>query len=447
MAQELGFEKLTPIQQESIPHLLLKKDLIGQAATGSGKTASFSLPLLHQLHLDEKILQALVLVPTRELATQVVSEIRKWGRRMEGLQVFALTGGQSGRDQAEALDRGVQIAVGTPGRVADLIDRGRLDLSTLSTVVLDEADKMLEMGFAEELKFIMLQAPPQRQTVLFSATFPEAIVKISAQYQKKPVIVKIEADVEKIPAIEKFVYEVSSDDKMNALFRVLQQHPSESTIVFFNMKSAIQEVASRMGALDVSFGMLHGDLEQRDRDRVMAMFRNRSYRVLLATDVAARGLDIEDLGLVVNYDFPQSPDVYVHRMGRTGRAGKEGVAVVLADPRDTLRVAELEKATKSSFKRIPLGFKNQFGLPKELKQAVMATLWISGGRKDKLRAGDILGALTAGSSGLKASHIGKIEVHDKHTFVAVSSSLVDSAQEVLRSGKIKGQKFQIRLVK
>lgn len=446
VAQELGFEALTPIQRESIPHLLEGKDVIGQAQTGSGKTAAFSLPILNQIQLQDKSLQALILCPTRELASQVVVEVRKWGRRYTGLQVLALTGGQSGREQAESLERGVQIAIGTPGRVADLIDRQRLDISNIRTVVFDEADKMLEMGFADELRYIMQAAPEKRQTVLFSATFPDSIEGLSRKYQKNPVMVKIEDVTESLPAIEQYVYESSADEKLNILFRVLQQHPSESTIVFFNMKATVNEVAEKMVELGVSHGCLHGDLDQRERDRVMAMFRNGSYRILLATDVAARGLDINHLELVVNYDFPKQPDVYIHRIGRTGRAGKAGVAVTLADARDAIKVMELEKAAGTTFLRKTLGFKNQYGLNKELRQAPMATLSISGGRKDKLRPGDILGALT-GAGGLAAKDIGKIEVQDKYSYVAVAAGVANTALDCLRTGRIKGQKFQVKFVK
>jgi ATP-independent RNA helicase DbpA len=260
-------------------------------------------------------------------------------------------------------------------------------------------------------------------------------------------VVKIEEVSARLPAIEQYVYDTPAEDKMNTLFRVLQQHPSESTIVFFNMKATINEIAEKMDSLGVSYGCLHGDLEQRDRDRVMAMFRNGSYRILLATDVAARGLDIENLELVVNYDFPQQPDVYIHRIGRTGRAGKAGVAVTFTDPRDAVRIMELEKAAGTKFIRKPLGFKNPYGLNKELRQAAMTTLSISGGRKDKLRPGDILGALTGASGGLNAKQIGKIEIQDKYSYVAVATDVADVAMESLRLGRIKGQKFQVKFVK
>lgn len=446
VVKELGYEKMTSIQAQSIPQLLAGKDLIGQSKTGSGKTAAFALPILNKIELRDKGLQVLILCPTRELATQVVGEIRKLGRRYEGLQVIPLVGGKPGREQAAALEKGVHIAVGTTGRVLDHLQRQRLDLSPLKTIVLDEADKMFEMGFEEELNAIMRQVPAVRQTVLFSATFPDSIQDLSRKYQKNPMKVVInEPDEDTL--IEQFVYEAEPDDKLNILMRVLQQHPAESTIVFCNTKAAVSEVAEIIAEQNVSCAALHGDLEQRERDRVMALFRNGSHRILIATDVAARGLDIENLELVVNYDLPQQLEVYVHRIGRTGRSGKKGTAVALAGPREALRVMEIERFTKIKFERKPLGFKNQHGLGKSLRESNMQTLSISGGRKDKLRPGDILGALTGEAGGLKSADIGKIEIHDHFTYVAISASIVQIAFEALRDGRIKGKKFQIKFVK
>jgi ATP-independent RNA helicase DbpA len=434
---ELGYEKMTPIQAEGIPHLLAGKDLIGQSKTGSGKTAAYVLPILNKIELRDKGVQALILCPTRELAAQVVGEIRKLGRRYEGLQVLSLVGGKPGREQAEALEKGVHIAVGTTGRVLDHLERNRLDLSPLKTIVMDEADKMFEMGFADELRAIMGRVPQVRQTVLFSATFPAAIQEISQRFQKNPVKVVIE-DTEEILAIEQFVYEAESADKLNVLMRVLQQHPAESAIVFCNTKIAVNDIAEMIAEQNVSVAALHGDLDQRERDRVMALFRNGSHRILVATDVAARGLDIENLELVVNFDLPQQPEVYVHRIGRTGRAGNKGTAVSLAGAREAARVVELERFTKTKFTKPSLGFKNQHGLGKTLRESSMQTLSISGGRKDKLRPGDILGALTGEAGGLTASDEGKIEIHDHFSYVALSAKIAQVAFEKLRDGRIKG---------
>lgn len=445
--QELGFDKLTPIQSESLPVLLSGKDLIGQSKTGSGKTAAFALPILNKIKLRDQNLQALVLCPTRELAAQVVTEFRRLGRRHEGLKVIALVGGQPARLQAEALANGAHIAIGTPGRVLDLAERGRIDFADLETLVLDEADKMLDMGFKDEIEALLRAIPTSRQTVFFSATFPDVIQNLSKKYQKNPVTVKIEETENSISTIKQIIYETETNDKVNTLIRVLQQHPSDSTLVFCNMKLTVNEIAETLEKQNVSCGCLHGDLDQRDRDRVMTMFRNGSYRILIATDVAARGLDIENLELVVNFDLPSQPETYVHRIGRTGRAGREGVAVTLADPRDTLKILEFETLTKSKMERPRLGFKNQFGLDKKLRTATMQTLSISGGRKDKLRPGDILGALTGDAGGLSAADVGKIEVQDKYSYVAISADVADEAFKRLRDGRIKGHKFQIKFVK
>jgi ATP-independent RNA helicase DbpA len=231
------------------------------------------------------------------------------------------------------------------------------------------------------------------------------------------------------------------------LMRVLQQHPSEATLIFCNMKNAVHEIAAALAEQDVSSAALHGDLDQRERDRVMALFRNGSYRILVATDIAARGLDIASLELVVNFDLPPQPEVYVHRIGRTGRAGKKGQSVSLATNREGMRLFDIEKLTKSKFQRKPLGFKNQFGLGKDLRTSAMQTLSISGGRKDKLRPGDILGALTGEAGGLKSADVGKIEVHDHFSYVAISATVAKTAFEKLRDGRIKGHKFQIKFVK
>ncbi|MBO9665820.1 MAG: ATP-dependent RNA helicase DbpA [Bdellovibrio sp.] len=443
--EELGLKTMTPIQSQSIPVLLAGKDLIGQSQTGSGKTAAFVLPILNQIDLKLKSLQAVILCPTRELAAQVLTEVRKLGRRHEGLQVIALTGGQPTREQAQALENGVQIAVGTPGRILDLVNRDRIDFNSVKTLVLDEADKMFDMGFAAEIKAVIKEIPQTRQTVFFSATFPESVLDLSRRYQKNPVRVVIESAPESLQ-IEEIAYETEDSQKTNTLIRVLQQHQAESCLIFCNTKAAVAELTEGFSQGKVTVASLHGDLEQRDRDRVMAMFKNGSYRILIATDVAARGLDIDNLELVINYDFPLQPETYVHRIGRTGRAGKSGVAVTLIHPEDTLKLLEIENLTNRKFQKPSLGFKNQFGLNPEWRETLMQTLWISGGRKDKIRAGDILGALT-GTAGLKSSSIGKIEVHDKHSFVAISASHTKTAFDRLRDGKIKGQKFQVRILK
>tara|TARA_B110001454_G_scaffold171291_1_gene162070 strand:- start:101516 stop:102859 length:1344 start_codon:yes stop_codon:yes gene_type:complete len=445
--QELGFEQMTPIQAQSIPLLLEGKDIIGRSKTGSGKTAAFILPILQNSNLKQRTPQALILCPTRELSVQVSKEARKFGRKMNELQVVAVYGGVPAREQILSLQSGPQIIVGTPGRVLDLIDRRALYLEDVKTFVIDEADKMLEMGFEDELLRVVDMLPKDRQTSLFSATFPDTLKSISRKYQKKPIEVKIEGTDEAQIKIEQIQYDYEQEeDKIGILMRVLQQHPADSTLIFCNQKATVNEIVAKFTEQGVPCGALHGDFEQRDRDRVVSLFRNNSYRILVATDVAARGLDIEDLELVVNFDFPQQAETYVHRIGRTGRAGKKGQAIILAKPNETLRLLELEQVTKSKFEKPKLGFKNQHSLSTTHSVAKMQTISIGAGRKEKLRAGDILGALTNPTVGLKAADVGKIEIMDHHSLVAVNADHASAVLKKLRDSKIKGKKFQIRMM-
>ncbi len=446
VVEELGYKSMTPIQEKSLPVLLDGRDLIGQSKTGSGKTAAFAISILEKIDLADRRVQALVICPTRELSTQVAQEIRKLARKFEGLQVLLLAGGQPARPQINSLESGVHIAVGTSGRILDLLDRHALDVRGLKTLVMDEADKLLEMGFEEEVSAILQCLPQKRQTVFFSATFPPGIQGLSRRYQKNPMHLQITEEDQAKPLIEEIAYEIGADEKSHVLMRVLQQHPSKSILIFCNQKTTVDELVQLILKSDVSCAALHGNLEQRDRDLVMAMFRNGSYRILIATDVAARGIDIDHLDLVVNYDFPQGVDTYTHRIGRTGRAGRKGVAVTLVKQPDDMKLFEIEKARDSKMARPLLGFKNQHGLSSFYRESLMKTLWISGGRKDKLRPGDILGALTGEGASLSAANIGKIDVLDKMSLVAVSSDLAEVAAERLRAGKVKGRKFQVRLV-
>lgn len=444
---EQGLTTPTPIQRQSIPVILQGQDLMAQAQTGSGKTLAFTLPLLQKLDPQTQELQILIMTPTRELSAQVLREVRKWGRSIPGLQVLSLIGGVPAKPQALALRRGVHVAVGTPGRILDLLSRPDMNLDHLKYLVLDEADKMLELGFEKEVHGILTGLPPKRQTLLFSATFPEKIQDLARRYMKKPAWIQIAASAETAPQIEQIIYEFIPQEKIFVLLRVLQQHKANSTVIFCNQKSTVNEIADILKENQVSFGVLHGDIEQRERDRVISLFRNGSHRILVATDVASRGLDIENLELVINYDLPLQPETYVHRIGRTGRAGQSGVAVLLAQSHETLKVYELEKITGQKITPRKLGFKNQHGLGEGFQDSVRKTIVISGGRKDKLRPGDILGALTAGTGKLQGSQIGQIEVNDRFTYVAVDGSVAEIALKILREHKIKGQKFKINFVK
>jgi len=448
---ELGFNKLTPIQAESIPLLLAGKDLIGQSKTGSGKTAAFALPMLHKLNMQSRELKGLVLCPTRELSAQVAREMRKLGRRHRGLQVLVLAGGEPLRPQASALERGAHLAVGTPGRILDHLRRGILDLRSVETIVLDEADRMLDMGFQEDMEEILRAAPAPRQTVFFSATFPRSIEAMSHAYQTEAVRITIEDESEAQPDIRQLVVRAEAEDKLRTLRWVLAHHPHESALIFCNFKASVAELEKTLSKAGMSVASLHGDLEQYDRDQVMAKFRNASTRILVATDVAARGIDVQNLDLVINYDLPSQPEIYVHRIGRTGRAGKAGLSVSLSTAREQSKVEAIQEITGIPMERISMSAAGEQPEVAPLAQvlsreAKMETIQISGGRKEKVRPGDILGALTGEAGGLQATDIGKIEIHDHFSYVAVAKSVSQAAVESLCEGRIKGRKFRARLV-
>ncbi len=462
---ELGFQKPTPIQEQSLPILLQGRDLIGQSATGSGKTAAFTLPILERLDREIPDLQrnptltALILCPTRELCLQVVSEIRKLGKKHMGLKVLPLTGGQPLGPQIAALEKGIHIAVGTPGRICDHLRKGTLATESVKTLVLDEADRMLEMGFAEEMDFIFERLPSERHTLLFSATFPPGIEKLSRKLQRDPVKIIIPKEPENRPNIEQRAYVAHPfegdtfefTDRLKLVLHVLRECAPESGIIFVNFKADAVELLHELNRFHISAGALHGDLEQVDRDRVMAKFRNQSLRILIATDVAARGIDIDSVDVVINFDLPQKPEVYVHRIGRTGRAGRAGTAVSILIPRQISKIEHLEKLTGSIISRIenvdlrttPL---SEVGANMDLA-STMTTLFISAGRKNKMRPGDILGALTGEAGGLKGSEIGKIEIQDYFSFVAVHKSVAKRALKSLQEGRIKGRRVRAELAR
>jgi ATP-independent RNA helicase DbpA len=451
---QLGHTTPTPIQQEAIPLLLAGRDVLGRAQTGSGKTACFALPVLHALKPRSRLIQALVLCPTRELCTQVTREFRRLGRGLAGLQVLELAGGQPIRAQVDALQKGAHVAVGTPGRLLDHLTRGTLVLDGARTVVLDEADRMLDMGFGPDVTRVLQAAPRPRQTVLFSATFPPAAQALAREHMHNPAEVSVADTPEAAPDIRQLAFPVTDGRKDAAVLAVLHALTPERTLVFCNQKATAAEVAAFLGAQGVAAAALHGDLEQRDRNAVMARFRNQSLRVLVATDVAARGLDVPALDLVVTLDMPVQPEVHVHRVGRTGRAGHKGVAVMLVAPRDQRRVDELcstlgftlEPWDPRAFPALATRAEGTTTAP-PAADAQMQTLWISGGRKDKVRPGDILGALTGEAGGLDGALIGKIEIHDTFSYVAVAQSVAASAVKSLQAGRIKGRRFKVDLVK
>ena len=458
---ELGHETPTPIQAKSIPTLLAGKDLIGQSKTGSGKTAAFGLPILEKLALERKELQALVVCPTRELSAQVAREIRKLGRRHPGLQVLALAGGEPIRPQTKALQRGVHVAVGTPGRLLDHLNRRSLDTRSVATVVLDEADRMLDMGFQADMETILSELPASRQTVFFSATFPPSIETMSRAHQRKAVRVTIAERERAAPddlgriavqaLLEAREPEAQRQPRADgARVRALDEHPHDSALIFCNFKATVASLERALSAKGASVGCLHGDLEQFDRDQILARFRNQSVRILIATDVAGRGIDVEGLDLVINYEMSGQAEIYVHRIGRTGRAGKGGLAVSLLTERELWKLEAIESLTGAPIERVPsiFGGGTDFAaLAKRVGQpSTMETILISGGRKDKVRPGDILGALTGEAGGLDAKDIGKIEIHDRLSYVAVSRRVSRAAVKGLNQGRIKARRFRASLV-
>lgn len=451
VVQELGYTAPTAIQSQSIPVLLQGKDLIGQSQTGSGKTAAFALPILEKLDLSARRVQALVLCPTRELCAQVAREIRKLGRRHPGFQILILSGGMPIGPQLHSLEKGVHIVVGTPGRVVDHLTRHSLKLDRVTTLVLDEADRMLEMGFEDDMELILSRVPVFRQTVLFSATFPGTIEALSRSCQKSPLRVTVEESNQTVASIQQVVYEIEATDRLKALLWIIKLHQPQSAIVFCNFKASVASLMDALSRSGISVGALHGDLEQNDRDRVMAKFRNGSLRLLIATDVAARGIDVADLDLVVNFELPAQPEIYVHRIGRTGRAGKKGLAVSFYSRKELPKIESIERFSGAKLERKrpdSLRSLDVAGMQDRIQGAAsMKTLFISGGRKEKVRPGDILGALTGEAGGLNAADIGKIEIHDHFSYVAVSSAIADQALESLRNGRIKGRKFRIEPVK
>lgn len=448
VVSELGYQVPTPIQVACIPLLLAGKDVIGQSKTGSGKTAAFALPILQRLDLEHRSVQALVLCPTRELAAQVAREFRRFGRKHEGLAVVELTGGQLSRHQVKALEGGVHIAVCTPGRLLDHLKRRTLDCHRLTTIVLDEADRMLDMGFGPNVEAIFMRLPKLLQTSLFSATFPSTIQEMSQAYQLHPqriAIEELEPEGEKLPSLRQLVIETEPEGKLKALYWILGEFSHESALVFCNFKSSVNKLVKDLSSAGFSVDRLDGDLEQFQRDQVLARFRNGSLRVLVATDVAGRGLDVLDLELVVNYEMPATPEIYVHRVGRTGRAGKSGVAVSLARHRELSKIEAVEQLTGESVERVPSDGL-EASAKKLIRKATMLTLLISGGRKDKLRPGDILGALTGDAGGISGDNVGKIEIQDRLSYVAVARGAAPLAVERLNEGRIKGKRYRATLV-
>lgn len=436
--ETLGYNTMTPIQAKSLSFILKNQDVIVKAQTGSGKTAAFGLGLIAKLE-PGNVPQALVICPTRELADQVSKELRRLARFMPNICVLTLCGGKPFRMQAESLSRKAHIVVGTPGRIQDHIERKTLLLNNIRTLVLDEADRMLDMGFYDQISDIIKLLPAQKQTMLFSATYPSEIAQISQLIQTNPIDITAD-EIDVAPDITQFACQVREHEKTEALIALLCHFRAQSAIVFCNTKMQCDDVAMRLGDKGFHALPIHSDFEQRDREEVLLQFANHSCSILVATDVAARGLDIKDLPLVVNYDLPSTPDVYVHRIGRTGRAGKSGLAISLFPHAQTFKIEAIEANMNITMQRID---KDALNTPDEIViKPPMRTLCINAGKKNKMRPGDILGALT-GEGGLKGEQVGKIDIFDFHAYVAISREFADQVLKRLQ-GRIKGRAFKLR---
>ena len=440
--QQLGYLTMTPIQAASLPAALLGKDIIAQAKTGSGKTAAFALTLLANLNPRRFAVQALVLCPTRELADQVTTEIRRLARADDNIKVVTLCGGVPLRGQLATLEHGAHIVVGTPGRVMDHLARESLQLDALATLVLDEADRMLDMGFFDDIVTVARQCPKTRQTLLFSATYPEGIAKLANQFMREPLTVKVEAQ-HAGGQIEQRWYEVQGSERLHTVSLLLNHFRPASTLAFCNTKAQCRDLAEVLKAQGFSALALFGELEQRERDQVLVQFANRSCSVLVATDVAARGLDIASLAAVINVDVTPDAEVHIHRIGRTGRGDAEGLALNLVSMDEMGFVGKIEVLQGRESRWFPVAELTPAGDGPLVPP--MVTIQIIGGRKEKIRAGDVLGALT-GEMGYTREQIGKINVNDFSTYVAVGRAIGAQAAQRLNDGRVKGKTVRARLV-
>ena len=505
---EMGFEQPSPIQAQSIPIAVEGKDMIGQARTGTGKTASFGIPMLQRINPKDKNLQAIVLCPTRELAIQSANEIRKLAKFLHGIKVLPIYGGQEISKQIRSLKGGVQIVIGTPGRVMDHLRRHTLKPQTVDIVVLDEADEMLNMGFREDIETILGQLPEERQTMLFSATMPKPILEIAKRYLHEPEIVKVIQKELTVPKIEQYYYEVNPRKKNEVLSRLLDMYDPSLSLVFCNTKRKVDELVADLKGRGYFAEGLHGDMKQSQRERVMNGFRNGRTDILVATDVAARGIDVDDVEAVFNYDVPQDDEYYVHRIGRTGRAGREGRAFTLVVGKEIYKLKDIQRYCKTKIRRQPIPSVNdvaaikveklleqageliatdglgrmmdlleeyldgsdysatemaaallamQLGetstqtLPKEEfgdtgAEPGMVRMFMNIGKKDRVRIGDILGAV-AGESGMEGALVGTIDMYDNFSFVEVPQEYAAAVLEAMNHSKIKGRRVNMEPAK
>lgn len=446
--ESLNYTEMTPIQAQSLPAILAGDDVIGEGKTGSGKTAAFGLGILQHLEVKRFRIQTLILCPTRELAEQVAAEVRKLARAIHNIKVLCICGGMPFGPQIGSLEHGAHIIVGTPGRIEEHLRKGSLVLNNVKNIVLDEADRMLDMGFQETLDTILGFAPKQRQTLLFSATFPKEIESIAKRVMRSPTRIRVESQ-HTSETITQHFYKIDELDgngeeqRLQAIQRLLCDARPTSAVIFCNTKRETQAVADDLNALGFSATALHGDLEQRERDQALVRFSNKSVSILVATDVAARGLDIEALDAVINYQIARDSEVHTHRIGRTGRAGQKGIASTLFSGKENFKIERLKEAHNLTVDIQPLPPAKV--LAAGTYKPAMKTLQIDGGKKQKVRAGDILGALT-GQDGIDGKQVGKIQIMDNWSFVAVSAKVAKDALSKITHGKLKGRTFRVRLL-
>jgi len=443
---ELQYVEMTPIQKKSLPVTLKGNDIIAQAKTGSGKTAAFGLSILNDLDVKNTRIQSLVLCPTRELAEQVAKEIRRLARMMKNVKILTITGGTAEYHQDRSLEHGAHIVVGTPGRIRKLITKKTMFVSTVTKFVLDEADRMLDMGFVEDIEWIHEHLVQKKQTLLFSATFPDKIIDLSSDIQSNAEVVKVDTDHSEEVIDQLFVELDSHKDKMDALLKILDKYKPSRFLVFCKTKAIADRVAEKLSAADISALSIHGDLDQNERTRTLTLFSNNSLNALVATDVAARGIDIKDLEMVINFDLANDPEVYTHRIGRTARAGKSGMAVSLFMDKEIEKyydVCNYQTNTSTDIKKVSMN-----DLESESDYDVvppMQTLFISGGKKDKLRPGDVVGAIVKNSDA-SFDDVGDITIMNINTYVAIKSEKIDSVLESLKTMKIKNKNFRTGIV-
>ncbi|GAB6086736.1 DEAD/DEAH box helicase [Alkaliphilus crotonatoxidans] len=507
--EEMGFEAPTPIQAQAIPQVIAGKDVIGQAQTGTGKTAAFSIPLIEKVSTKDKSVQVIILTPTRELAMQVTDEIGKFSKYIYGLKSVTIYGGQPIERQIKALKQGVQVVVGTPGRVIDHINRKTLKLGNVKAIVLDEADQMLDMGFLEDIELILNELPKERQTLMFSATLPPAIEMIAKKHMNQPVKVKVVHKELTVPLIEQYYFEVKPHEKIDSLIRILDMEKVDLGIIFCNTKKGVDDLVEKLQNRGYSVEGIHGDLRQTQRERVMRKFRDGTLDLLVATDVAARGIDIDNVALVINYDLPENFEYYVHRIGRTGRAGKEGLAYTLVVPRQIRTLKALESYTKSRLKRKPVPSINDIVekqkelIGKDIAKAIeqgglseyanfveqlaenystidigaallklminfneeeslesakeisfnerrskdgMVRMFINIGKNHGVKPSNILSSL-ATEAGISGKLVGVIDMYDKFTFVEVPKKYEMKVLNAMDKNRIKGRKINVEVAK